>query len=59
MKAPENLRSRRVKFARGAGYAIAAFAYLALLVMAGADPGPVASEPTEASSQIEFAAQLP
>ena len=59
MKAPENPRNLPAKVARTAGYAVAALAYLTFLVMAGADPGSVATESIETSPQIEVAAHLP
>jgi hypothetical protein len=47
------------RVARGAGYAVAALAYLTFLVVAGSDPGPVVDQPIETASQIEVAAHLP
>ena len=48
-----------VRVARTAGYATAALAYLALLVIAGANAGSVATDPIESSSRVEVAAHLP
>jgi hypothetical protein len=59
MKAPENPRSRPARIARTAGFAVAAIAYLGFLVIAGADPGPLGSEPSQSPSQVEIAAHLP
>ncbi len=59
MKAPENPRSMPARIARTAGYAVAAIAYLSFLVIAGTDPGPVDTEPSQSSSQVEIAAHLP
>lgn len=58
MKAPEKRRSRPARIARTAGYAVAALAYLTLLMVAAGDAGLVAVAPGQDPSQVEIAAQL-